>query len=77
MNSKPKAFFYATVLIAMAIGKIVPAFFVLVGSAIAIYITATRRLDLLPVLILTNVPITSFLGGDTVDYGSYEYSVEV
>lgn len=65
------------VLISMAIGQFAPAINVLIGSTVAAYIVFSRKLELLPLLILTNIPITSFFFGATPEYGTFEYSVEV
>ena len=61
----------------IALGKFVPQLNVLFCSMVAVYIIVRQRLDLFPLLILSNIPITSFFLGGGADYGTFEYTVEV
>ena len=71
MNTRGKVLLYGLVLGSLAIAKGVPQFNVLLCSMVAVYIIIRQRLDLLPLLILTNIPISSFFFGKGAEYGTF------
>ena len=77
MNTRIKVLLYGLVFGSLLIAVAVPQFNVLLCSMVAAYIIIRQRLDLFPLLILTNIPVSSFFLGGGADYGSFEYSVEV
>ena len=77
MNTRNKFLLYGLVIASLLIARLVPQFNVLLCSTVAIYIVVRQRLDLIPLLILTNIPVTSFFLGGGAEYGTYEYIVEV
>jgi hypothetical protein len=76
MNTRNKILLYCLVLGSLLLAPAVPQFNVLVCAAVAVYIVIRQRLDLFPLLILTNIPISSFFFGGGADYGTFEYMVE-
>ena len=77
MNTRGKVLLYGLVLGSLVIAKAVPQFNVIFCSMVAVYIIIRQHLDLLPLLILTNIPVTSFFFGGGAEYGTFEYTVEV
>lgn len=77
MNTRHKVLLYGLVLGSLVIAKGVPQLNVLFCSMVAVFIIIRQRLDLLPLLILTNIPISSFFFGKGAEYGTFEYTVEV
>ena len=77
MKTQSKVWMYSLVIGSLVIAKVEPQFNVLLCAAMAVYIVVRQRLDLIPLLILANIPISSFFFGGGAEYGTFEYSVEV
>lgn len=77
MNISTKILLYILVVFSLLVAPILPQLNVALCSAVAVYTILRQRFDFFPLLLLTNIPITSFFLGGGPEYGSFEYTVEV